>query len=36
MKLAGDTEKFTVTVRYDTQSLSGVVEDSRKIEVTAE
>ena len=36
MKLAGKTETFTITVRYDTLELYGKVEDSRKIEVTAE
>jgi hypothetical protein len=36
MKLAGKTETFSVTVRYDTQKLFGKVEDSRKITVTAE
>jgi hypothetical protein len=36
MKLPGKTETFTVNVRYDTKTLYGKVEDSRKIVVTAE
>jgi hypothetical protein len=36
MKLAGNTETFTVTVRYDTQALYGKIEVSRKIVVTSE
>ncbi len=36
MKLADKSETFTITVHYDTQSLFGKVEDSRKIEVNAD
>jgi hypothetical protein len=31
LKLAGKSETFSVTVRYDTQDLYGKVEASRKI-----
>jgi hypothetical protein len=34
--LAGKTETFTITVRYDTQGVYGKIEDSRKVEVTTE
>jgi hypothetical protein len=36
LKLAGKSETFTITVRYDTLELYGKVEGARKIIVTAE
>jgi hypothetical protein len=35
LKLAGKTETFTATVKYDTKELYGKVEASRKLIITA-
>jgi hypothetical protein len=36
LKLAGESETFTITVRYNTLELYGKVEASRKIVVTSD
>jgi hypothetical protein len=36
IKLAGESETFTITVRYDTLELYGKVEGSRAFEVRGE
>jgi hypothetical protein len=36
LKLAGKSETFTITVRYDTLELYGKVEAARTIVVTSE
>jgi hypothetical protein len=35
LKLAGKTETFTVTVKYDTLELYGTVEASRNVVLTS-
>jgi hypothetical protein len=36
LKLAGESETFTITVRYDTLDLYGKVESERKITLRPE